>query len=161
MIRLGPDGHIQEIKIIDFGFAKLIQPGQLLRETCGTPNYVAPEVLTGKGYDKKADIWSIGIIMYLMLRGVLPFDANDVKTILLNTEKAEIDLTDDHWHNVSPEARDLIERFLKKDPKDRIDLQVAHEHPWIKQHESLTAYVGKNKRGNTYAQNEEEEIKHA
>jgi Ca2+-binding EF-hand superfamily protein/tRNA A-37 threonylcarbamoyl transferase component Bud32 len=156
MISLGTDGHIQEIKIIDFGFAKLIQPGQTLRETCGTPNYVAPEVLSGKGYDKKADIWSIGIIMYLMLRGVLPFDANDVKTILQNTEKGEIDLNDEHWANVSPEAKDLVERFLKKDPKERIDLQVAHEHPWIKQREGLAYYMGKNKKMNNYP---EEEIK--
>jgi Serine/threonine protein kinase len=66
LISLDEKKNVKDIKIIDFGFAKFITPGTLLKETCGTPNYVAPEVLKGTGYNKKADIWSLGIIMYLM-----------------------------------------------------------------------------------------------
>jgi serine/threonine protein kinase len=66
LISLDADKDVKDIKIIDFGFAKFITAGVLLKETCGTPNYVAPEVLKGTGYNKKADIWSLGIIMYLM-----------------------------------------------------------------------------------------------
>jgi len=153
LISLDETKHIREIKIIDFGFAKLIQPGQVLKETCGTPNYVAPEVLTGRGYDKRADIWSIGIIMYLMLRGQLPFDANDIETILINTKRGDIVLDDDHWKNVSTEAQELMMKFLKLDTKERIELPEALNHPWIKQRETLLPqYAGKNKRGNDYVE---------
>ncbi len=66
LISMDNHNHVTEIKIIDFGFAKLFNDCEKLNEMCGTPNYVAPEILRNCGYDKSADIWSLGVIMYLM-----------------------------------------------------------------------------------------------
>jgi len=147
LITLGDHEQVKELKIIDFGFAKLINEAEKLTDTCGTPNYVAPEVLRGTGYDKTADIWSLGVIMYLMVRGYLPFDAHDVNVILKNTLRAEIPIEDEHFEKVSPEAKDLIKRFLHKDPSKRISLKDAITHPWIQKREELKKYIGVNKTG--------------
>jgi len=150
LITLGDFEQVKEVKIIDFGFAKLINGDEKLSDTCGTPNYVAPEVLRGTGYDKSADVWSLGVIMYLMVRGYLPFDAHDVNVILKNTLKAEIPLEDEHWDKVSPEAKDLVKKFLHKDPSKRISLAEASHHPWIKNREELKKYKGVNRTGNDF-----------
>jgi len=122
---------VKEVKIIDFGFAQFVTPGVTLKETCGTPNYVAPDVLKGNGYDKRADVWSLGIIMFLMLRGRLPFDAHNVDDILKNTLKMPLPLDEEHWDNVSPDGRDLLTRLLDRDMNSRINIQDALNHPWI------------------------------
>jgi len=76
LISIGEDKTV-DVKISDFGFAKFLKQGEILEDCCGTPNYVAPEVLKMTGYNKKADVWSLGVVLYMMLRGVLPFDFND------------------------------------------------------------------------------------
>jgi len=148
-ILVSMDNHeqIKEVKIIDFGFAKLMNDDARLSETCGTPNYVAPEILRNCGYDKSADIWSLGVIMYLMVRGLLPFDAHDQNEILVNTLKASVPLEDEHWANVSPDAKDLIKKLLCKDCPNRIDIPTALKHPWIKNREALKQYIGVNRKG--------------
>jgi len=145
LITLGQNHEVKELKIIDFGFAKLVNEGSKVSETCGTPNYVAPEVLRGCGYEKSADIFSLGVIMYLMIRGLLPFDAYEVDTILRNTLQGDIPMEDEHWQNVSPEAKDLLTKFLHKDPAQRIEVAEALKHPWIKNREALKKYIGVNK----------------
>jgi len=147
-ILISMDNHnqVKEVKIIDFGFAKLMNDDARLCETCGTPNYVAPEILRNCGYDKSADIWSLGVIMYLMVRGLLPFDAHDVNEILRNTLKADVPMEDEHWANISPEAKDLIQKFLSKEYDKRIDIATALKHPWIKNREALKSRIGVNRR---------------
>jgi len=86
--------------------------------------------------------------MYLMLRGQLPFDSNDVETILIKTKKAEISLDDPHWDNISPEGKDLLMRFLRPHPPERIELTDALNHTWLaNSNKILPQYVGRNKRG--------------
>jgi len=135
---------VKEVKIIDFGFAQFVTPGVILKETCGTPNYVAPDVLKGNGYDKRADVWSLGIIMFLMLRGRLPFDAHHVDDILKNTLKMPLPLDEEHWDNVSPDARDLVTKLLDRDMNSRITIQDALNHPWITNRENLRKYANRN-----------------
>ena len=67
------NGGFQNVKVADFGLGKLVRPNTVLEKKCGTASYVAPEVLTGGGYSKPADMWSVGVIMHLVLRGKLPF----------------------------------------------------------------------------------------
>jgi len=145
LITLGNNSEVKELKIIDFGFAKLVNDTRKLSETCGTPNYVAPEVLRGCGYDKTADVFSLGVIMFLMIRGLLPFDAHDVNVILKNTLRCDMLMEDDHWSNISPEGKDLLSKFLQKDPSQRIDIADALRHPWIKNREELKKYIGLNR----------------
>jgi len=135
---------VKEVKIIDFGFAQFVTPGVVLKETCGTPNYVAPDVLKGNGYDKRADVWSLGIIMFLMLRGRLPFDSHNVDDILKNTLKMSLPLDEEHWDNVSPDARDLVTKLLDRDMNSRITIQDALNHPWITNRENLRKYANRN-----------------
>jgi len=74
---------------------------------CGTPNYVAPEVLNGN-YDYRSDIFSIGVIIYLMLRGNLPFDAQIADLVINKTIRGDYQITDSHWQNISEEGKDLV-----------------------------------------------------
>mmetsp|Transcript_6087 Transcript_6087/g.5434 ORF Transcript_6087/g.5434 Transcript_6087/m.5434 type:complete len:96 (+) Transcript_6087:1368-1655(+) len=84
--------------------------------------------------------------MYLMLRGILPFDSHEVDTILKNTIKADVPLDDDHWSRISPEGKDLLMKFLEKDSNKRIDINDALKHPWIrKRDELLPKYRGVNR----------------
>eukprot|EP00743_Colponemidia_sp_Colp-15_P004051 GILK01004370.1.p1 GENE.GILK01004370.1~~GILK01004370.1.p1 ORF type:complete len:931 (+),score=151.79 GILK01004370.1:61-2793(+) len=120
-----------DIKITDFGLSKLVGPSDILKVPCGTLAYVAPEVLTMEGYDKGADVWSIGVIMYLLLRGRLPFDSRDKEVIIQKTLEGRLDFSDDHWQRISDAAKDLIRKLLKTDPSQRITIDAAMQHPWI------------------------------
>lgn len=116
--------------LVDFGVSTWFKPGQILRETVGSPLYVAPEVLK-QNYNCEADLWSAGVMLYIMLSGSLPFQGesdNDVyKAILLG----EYDLTSDPWPTISASAKDLVSHLLLVDPKQRLTSVQALEHPWV------------------------------
>jgi len=137
---------IKEIKLIDFGFSKFISSNDLIMDACGTPNYLAPEILKESGYDKKVDVFSLGVIMYFLLRGYLPFDASNVGEILKKTYIQDAPMDDEHWDKISPEGKDLLNKMLQKDPNERIELEEALKHPWIQQRENLKRYEGVNPR---------------
>lgn len=100
----------------------------MLHTTCGTPNYVAPEVLGKDGYDgKKADVWSVGVILYVLLAGYLPFDENTMAALFQKIKNAEFDFPD--WF--TPEAKDLISKILVPDPQKRPKLSDIKNHPWM------------------------------
>eukprot|EP01033_Poteriospumella_lacustris_P001769 gene1769-1284_t len=100
---------------------------ELLHTTCGTPNYVAPEVLSDQGYDgKKADVWSCGVIMYVLLAGFLPFDESTIVALFAKIQSA--DFTYPSWF--SPEVRSLIDQMLVADPLARITIANIRNHPW-------------------------------
>ena len=120
-----------DITIADFGLSKLVAPREQLRAACGTLSYVAPEVLEQRGYGKLADLWSVGVILFLLLRGQLPFDGSTKEEIIRQTTVAALPLSDDVWCTTSAEARDLVQLLLKKDPRERISAQQVLEHPWI------------------------------
>lgn len=100
--------------------------------SCGTPGYVAPEVLMCESYDKSVDMWGIGIITYILLAGYPPFNAEDDSALFEKIMNAEYDFDDECWDDVSDLAKDFISRLLVKDPKDRYTSEEASKHPWLK-----------------------------
>ncbi|XP_020272426.1 CBL-interacting protein kinase 8 [Asparagus officinalis] len=118
------------LKISDFGLSALPAQGvRLLRTTCGTPNYVAPEVLSHKGYDGAiADIWSCGIILYVLMAGYLPFDDVDLGTLYSKIEKAEFSFPS--WFSLG--AKSLIQRILDPCPDSRIRMEEIKSDEWFR-----------------------------
>lgn len=102
-----------------------------MSQVYGTPYYIAPEVLNGN-YDEKCDMWSIGVILYIMLCGRPPFNARTEDAILRKVQKGNWEFTHDIWNSISPEAKDLISKLLQVDTKKRITATDALTHPWIK-----------------------------
>ncbi|RLN54899.1 hypothetical protein BBJ29_007552 [Phytophthora kernoviae] len=123
---------LTDLKIADFGLSKLVHPEELMKMPCGTLNYVAPEVLALVGYGREADIWSLGVIMYLLLRGELPFYGKAKSEVIQKTLHAEINLdTDAAWRSVSPAGKSLLRGLLTKDPARRLTAQDALQHEWF------------------------------
>jgi len=106
------------VKIADFGLAKLLNDDALMQTACGTPGYVAPEILDQIPYDHKVDTWSLGVITYILLCGFPPFyDENNAK-LFEKIKSAQIDFPSPYWDNVSQEAQEFILALLRKDPND-------------------------------------------
>ncbi|CAM9376386.1 unnamed protein product [Chrysoparadoxa australica] len=125
-------GHgIGDIKIADFGLSKMVLPDQIMKMPCGTLSYVAPEVLTLNGYGKEADIWSVGTIMYLLLRGRLPFDGETREEIIECTINGRVDEEDEVWNTFSSDTQDIILGMLNKDVKQRYTAKQMLDHPWV------------------------------
>ncbi|GBE61937.1 calcium dependent kinase CDPK7 [Babesia ovata] len=118
------------IKLTDFGLSTLCGPNELLTQPCGTLAYVAPEVLTLQGYNQKADVWSIGVIMYLLLRGRLPFSIKQPLTLDLSGHY-RVHFDGHQWDTVSTCAKDLIMKMLQPNPAARISVFEALEHIWV------------------------------
>ncbi|XP_042497156.1 CBL-interacting serine/threonine-protein kinase 8-like isoform X2 [Macadamia integrifolia] len=123
------DSH-GNLKISDFGLSALPAQGvSLLHTTCGTPNYVAPEVLSHKGYDGAvADVWSCGVILYILMAGYLPFDEIDLTTLYFKIEKAEFSCPS--WFSVG--AQSLIHRILDPNPETRIRIEEMRKDEWFR-----------------------------
>lgn len=129
------DEH-ENLKISDFGLSSLYEQAAgetdrrtLLHTTCGTPNYVAPEVLADKGYDgAMADTWSIGVILFVFLAGFLPFDEATMSALFKKIARA--DFTYPSWF--TEDAKDLIGKILVVDPKQRLSIPQIRAHPWWK-----------------------------
>ena len=131
-----------EIKIIDFGMSIKNQASDLTT-LVGTPYYLAPEVLRGK-YGKECDVWSLGVVMYLMLCGTQPFEGNDMRTIFAKISKGEFDFESAQWAGISEAAKDLIRKMMSVNPTRRITVVDAMRHPWFAiQHEDATRVVSK------------------
>ncbi|XP_022961147.1 CBL-interacting serine/threonine-protein kinase 24 isoform X2 [Cucurbita moschata] len=124
---LDADGNL---KVSDFGLSALSQQGvELLHTTCGTPNYVAPEVLRGQGYDgAAADIWSCGVILYVLMAGYLPFSESGLPTLNMKINAAEYSCP--YWF--SPGAKSLIQKILDPNPKTRIRIEEIRKDPWFR-----------------------------
>jgi len=122
-----------DLKISDFGLSALYEPGEdtdratLLHTTCGTPNYVAPEVLADQGYDgAAADTWSIGVILYVFLAGFLPFDEATMSALFRKIQKA--DFSYPSWF--SDDVKRLLNKILVVNPKERVTLEEVKLDPW-------------------------------
>ncbi|KAI0761678.1 kinase-like domain-containing protein [Trametes elegans] len=129
-----PDEH-SDIVIADFGIAKhLHTPEEQLHSLAGSFGYVAPEVLNKKGHGKAVDIWSTGIITYVMLCGYSPFRSDDVKELIRETTEAKIEFHERYWGNVSAEAKDFVKSLLNPDPAKRPTAEEALKHKWLTDH---------------------------
>uniref|UniRef100_A0A1D5R2J9 calcium/calmodulin-dependent protein kinase n=2 Tax=Cercopithecinae TaxID=9528 RepID=A0A1D5R2J9_MACMU len=141
-----------KIMISDFGLSKMEGKGDVMSTACGTPGYVAPEVLAQKPYSKAVDCWSIGVIAYILLCGYPPFyDENDSK-LFEQILKAEYEFDSPYWDDISDSAKDFIRNLMEKDPNKRYTCEQAARHPWIAGdtalnkniHESVSAQIRKN-----------------
>ncbi|URE18813.1 SNF1-related protein kinase [Musa troglodytarum] len=117
-----------DVKIADFGLSNVMRDGHFLKTSCGSPNYAAPEVISGKLYaGPEVDVWSCGVILYALLCGTLPFDDENIPN-LFKKIKGGIYTLPSH---LSALARDLIPRMLIVDPMKRITIREIREHPWF------------------------------
>ena len=122
-----------DIRLLDFGLSKIIGPNEKCTEPYGTIAYATPELLLGKPYDKSADIWSLGIIAFLLLCGYLPFDdKNSEKEIARQTVKEPTPFNEKIWKNKSNEAKDFLDKLLQKDPEKRLNIDQILNHSWYK-----------------------------
>uniref|UniRef100_A0A8C1Y137 Calcium/calmodulin-dependent protein kinase 1Db n=1 Tax=Cyprinus carpio TaxID=7962 RepID=A0A8C1Y137_CYPCA len=142
-----------KIMISDFGLSKMEGvANDIMSTACGTPGYVAPEVLAQKPYSKAVDCWSIGVIAYILLCGYPPFyDENDSK-LFEQILRAEYEFDSPYWDDISDSAKDFINNLMQKDPEKRLTCEEALRHPWIAGdtalckniHESVSRQMKKN-----------------
>lgn len=126
------DRRTGNIKIIDFGLARFFEDSQLLSTRCGSEEYAAPEVIKGDPYDgRKSDIWAIGIILYAMLFGCLPFNASEPGATRKLFHKICNNLYRIPQGQVSLEAEDVIKAVLTVHPQERPTLKSLSHFPWI------------------------------
>lgn len=119
------------LKIADFGFARFLQDGVMAATLCGSPMYMAPEVIMSLQYDAKADLWSIGTIVFQSLTGKAPFQAQTPQQLKQFYEK-NVDLKPNIPAGTSPEMKDLLLKLLKRNAKDRIDFEDFFVHPFLR-----------------------------
>ena len=119
------------MKIADFGLATVITPGVKQTLRCGSPGYIAPEILNNLGYGTKADIFSAGVILCVMLTGVSPFHGKNCKEVLLKNKEGNISVYSGHWDAVSDEAKSLVLKMVAKDPEIRCTAHEALRDPWF------------------------------
>jgi len=137
---------------LDFGFSKSFagEDAEKLMTSCGSPGYVAPEILTAESYDKSVDMWSVGVIIYILLSGYPPFYADSAPAlfkkvnlhsivytsllshILLQIMDVKYDFDDSVWDDISDSAKDLIRNLLVKEPGKRFTAKQCLQHPWVK-----------------------------
>lgn len=120
-----------EIAIADFGLSKIVGQQMMMQTACGTPSYVAPEVLNASGYGKEVDMWSIGVITYILLCGFPPFYGDTVPEIFEQIMEANFDYPEEYWGSVSKEAKDFINKLLVVDSDRRMSAVDALRHPWL------------------------------
>jgi len=120
------------IKAIDFGLSTYFEPQQHFHDIVGSAYYVAPEVLK-RNYSSEADIWSAGVILYILLAGVPPFWAQSEQAIFDEVLKGKYDLRSDPWDKISEGAKDVVRKMLVSDPKQRATAQEVLNHPWVRE----------------------------
>ncbi|WOL16916.1 calcium-dependent protein kinase 20 [Canna indica] len=118
------------LKAIDFGLSIFFRPGERFTEIVGSPYYMAPEVLK-RNYGPEVDVWSSGVILYILLCGVPPFWGESEQGIAQAIIRSVVDFKRDPWPKVSDAAKDLVKRMLDPDPKRRMTAQEVLDHPWL------------------------------
>jgi len=129
------------IKITDFGLAKFAKNVKM-ETACGTPGYVAPEVLKGDAYGPPVDLWSLGVILFILLCGFPPFFHDCTTALYRQIRKGQYEFSDPYWTDISAEAKDLVSKLLTVDPKLRYTPQQVLDHPWISGGKASVAKFG-------------------
>ncbi|GJN10999.1 hypothetical protein PR202_ga29156 [Eleusine coracana subsp. coracana] len=125
-----------QLKAIDFGLSDFVKPDERLNDIVGSAYYVAPEVLH-RCYSTEADVWSIGVIAYILLCGSRPFWARTESGIFRSVLKADPSYNEAPWPSLTPEAMDFVKRLLCKDPRRRMTAAQALSHPWIRNYNDI------------------------
>jgi len=129
-ILLEQNKEFDQIKIIDFGTSLVYDPAKSLDEKLGTPYYIAPEVLN-KNYNSKCDIWSCGVITYILLSGMPPFNGQSDQEIMKKVRAGAFSFDDKVWNNISDNCKDFIRQLLTFKADDRPTASDILKHPWI------------------------------
>ncbi|XP_032839940.2 calcium/calmodulin-dependent protein kinase type IV [Tyto alba] len=120
------------LKIADFGLSKIVEDQVTMKTVCGTPGYCAPEILRGCAYGPEVDMWSLGIITYILLCGFEPFyDERGDQYMFKRILNCEYDFVSPWWDDVSLNAKDLVKKLIVLDPKKRLTTLQALQHPWV------------------------------
>uniref|UniRef100_A0A8C2FWG3 Protein kinase domain-containing protein n=1 Tax=Cyprinus carpio TaxID=7962 RepID=A0A8C2FWG3_CYPCA len=120
------------LKIADFGLSKIVDDQVTMKTVCGTPGYCAPEILRGCAYGPEVDMWSVGVITYILLCGFEPFfDDRGDQYMFKRILNCEYEFVSPWWDNVSLNAKDLVKKLVVQDPKKRLSTQQALQHPWV------------------------------
>ncbi|MFS8003782.1 putative protein kinase CAMK-CDPK family [Helianthus anomalus] len=120
------------LKATDFGLSVFFKPGDVFRDLVGSAYYVAPEVLR-RHYGAEADIWSAGVILYILLSGVPPFWGETEQSIFDSVLRGNLDFVSDPWPSISSSAKDLVKKMLQSDPKARLTAVEVLNHPWMRE----------------------------
>ncbi|KAI3468666.1 hypothetical protein Pfo_025329 [Paulownia fortunei] len=121
-----------QLKATDFGLSVFFKPGDLFRDLVGSAYYVAPEVLRRK-YGAEADIWSAGVMLYILLSGIPPFWAANGRGIFDAVLRGHLDFASDPWPSISSSAKNLVKKMLQADPKERLTAVEVLNHPWMRE----------------------------
>jgi len=120
-----------QVMISDFGLSRIIGDNSMMSTACGTPYYVAPEVIKAEQYSKEVDMWSIGVITYFILCGYPPFMGESLQQIFESIQNCEYDFPAVEWDNISSSAKDFIKKLLTTDPRKRMTAEQGLTHPWL------------------------------
>ncbi|XP_006882453.1 PREDICTED: serine/threonine-protein kinase D3 [Elephantulus edwardii] len=123
-----------QVKLCDFGFARIIGEKSFRRSVVGTPAYLAPEVLRSKGYNRSLDMWSVGVIVYVSLSGTFPF--NEDEDINDQIQNAAFMYPPNPWREISGEATDLINNLLQVKMRKRYSVDKSLSHPWLQDYQT-------------------------
>ena len=131
MLTQKPKNSNYQIKLIDFGTAKIFKPGKKMNKFIGTSYYIAPEVIKER-YDEKCDVWSCGVILYILLCGYPPFNGNNNVDIFHAIQNQNPIFAGEEWEDITAEAKDLIKSMLKKNPSERLTADMCLKHKWFR-----------------------------
>ncbi|XP_054645788.1 calcium/calmodulin-dependent protein kinase type IV [Dunckerocampus dactyliophorus] len=120
------------LKIADFGLSKIIDDQVTMKTVCGTPGYCAPEILRGNAYGPEVDMWSVGVILYILLCGFEPFfDPRGDQYMYSRILNCDYEFVSPWWDDVSLNAKDLVSKLIVLDPRKRLSVRQALQHPWV------------------------------
>ncbi|XP_051873954.1 serine/threonine-protein kinase 17B-like [Pristis pectinata] len=136
-ILLTSSSPLGDIKIVDFGLSRRVGSVGELREITGTPEYIAPEILNYEPISTETDMWSIGVLVYMMLTGESPFQGEDKQETFLNISQVNVDYSDEIFEGISKTAVEFIQQLLVKKPEDRSNAEACLFHPWLRTEELM------------------------
>jgi calcium-dependent protein kinase len=121
----------QKLRLIDFGMSKILTDDcAKMKTSMGTPYYISPEVLSGK-YDKSCDLWSMGVITFVLLCGEPPFCGENTTQLFKKIKETDYEFVQDIWKDISKNAKDFIEKLIEPNTSTRLSVEQALAHPWI------------------------------
>ena len=140
VLLLSEDDNVN-IRIADFGYARRVHTPESLVDRAGTPSYVAPEILKNLPHDQRVDLWSLGVVVFVLLVGYPPFLENDQTTLFRKIRKGEWGFVEEDWKTVSKEAKEFVQGLLLVDPHDRWTIDECLRSSWIQQNPNLLSSV--------------------